>query len=83
MVDQGQVLQVTQCPSYAAALGYMGVAAAVCLSNWGSAVRVVKRESIYLEEKKRERDFLLVGIVPWTPRSCYCCCCCWQPNETL
>ena len=30
---------VSQCPSYAAALGYIGVAAAVCLSNWGAAVR--------------------------------------------
>lgn len=30
---------VAQCPSYAAALGYIGVAAAVCLSNWGAAVR--------------------------------------------
>lgn len=39
MVDQSPALEVTQCPSWAAALGYMGVAAAVCLSNWGSAVR--------------------------------------------
>jgi hypothetical protein len=30
---------VAQCPSYAALLGYIGVAAAVCLSNWGAAVR--------------------------------------------
>lgn len=27
-----------QCPSWAPSLGYMGVAAAVGLSNWGSAV---------------------------------------------
>lgn len=39
MVDESPQLEVTQCPSWAAALGYMGVAAAVCLSNWGSAVR--------------------------------------------
>jgi hypothetical protein len=41
MVDQvtNSGLEVTQCPSWAASLGYMGVAAAVCLSNWGSAVR--------------------------------------------
>ena len=32
---------VAQCPSYAAALGYIGVAAAVCLSNWGAAVRSI------------------------------------------
>jgi hypothetical protein len=31
----------SQCPSWASALGYMGVAAAVCLSNWGSAVSVL------------------------------------------
>ena len=41
MVDQGPTLEVTQCPSYAAGLGYLGVAAAVCLSNWGSAVRLI------------------------------------------
>jgi hypothetical protein len=34
-------MEVVQCPSWAAALGYMGVASAVCLSNWGSAVRCV------------------------------------------
>lgn len=37
MVDQGPGVEA-QCPSWAASLGYMGVAAAVCLSNWGSAV---------------------------------------------
>lgn len=37
MVDQGPPMDA-QCPSWAAALGYMGVASAVCLSNWGSAV---------------------------------------------
>jgi len=42
MVDQGAMqLEVSQCPSWAACLGYGGVAAAVCLSNWGSAVRYV------------------------------------------
>ena len=40
MVDQGVLqMEVSQCPSWAACLGYGGVAAAVCLSNWGSAVR--------------------------------------------
>ena len=29
-----------QCPSWAVSLGYMGVAAAACLSNWGSAVSI-------------------------------------------
>mmetsp|Transcript_21843 Transcript_21843/g.28249 ORF Transcript_21843/g.28249 Transcript_21843/m.28249 type:complete len:210 (+) Transcript_21843:268-897(+) len=38
MSDFGPSQEVAQCPSYAAALGYMGVAAAVCLSNWGSAI---------------------------------------------
>jgi hypothetical protein len=32
-----------QCPSWAAGLGYMGVAAAVCLSNTGSAVSARSR----------------------------------------
>jgi hypothetical protein len=43
MVDQAAVAAldaVAQCPSWAAALGYLGVASAVCLSNWGAAVRV-------------------------------------------
>jgi negative regulator of sigma E activity len=39
MVDQGPPVDA-QCPSWAASLGYMGVAAAVCLSNWGSAVSI-------------------------------------------
>ena len=39
MVDSNPQMEPAQCPSYAAALGYLGVAAAVCLSNWGSAVR--------------------------------------------
>jgi hypothetical protein len=44
MVDQSAMGAATletvaQCPSWAAALGYMGVACAVCLSNWGAAVR--------------------------------------------
>jgi hypothetical protein len=29
------------CPSWATGVGYMGVAAAVVLSNWGSAVRTI------------------------------------------
>ena len=37
MVDQGPPGDA-QCPTWAASLGYMGVASAVCLSNWGSAV---------------------------------------------
>ena len=31
-------LTAALCPSWAASLGYMGVASAVVLSNWGSAV---------------------------------------------
>ena len=38
MVDSNPQMDPAQCPSYAAGLGYLGVAAAVCLSNWGSAV---------------------------------------------
>lgn len=37
MEDQASTTDA-QCPTWAASLGYMGVAAAVCLSNWGSAV---------------------------------------------
>ena len=35
-----------QCPSWAVSLGYLGVASAVCLSNWGSAVSFWKKNSI-------------------------------------
>ncbi len=34
-------MQVYLCPSWALSLGYMGVAAGACLSNWGSAVSFI------------------------------------------
>jgi negative regulator of sigma E activity len=46
MVDQGPPVDA-QCPSWAASLGYMGVAAAVCLSNWGSAVSIKRHNPIF------------------------------------
>jgi hypothetical protein len=46
-----------QCPSWAVSLGYLGVASAVCLSNWGSAVS-------FLETK---RVFCFPGC-KWAPR---------------
>ena len=52
MVDQGPIADA-QCPSYAVALGYMGVAAAVCLSNWGSAVSA----------QRKRLDFFCVAVV--------------------
>ena len=60
MVDQGALqLDVSQCPSWAASLGYMGVAAAVCLSNWGSAVRYVAHCEFVLR-------MLLVAIIQYS-----------------
>jgi hypothetical protein len=38
MADEAQLTDAL-CPSWATGVGYMGVAAAVVLSNWGSAVR--------------------------------------------
>ena len=38
MADEAQMTDAL-CPSWATGVGYMGVAAAVVLSNWGSAVR--------------------------------------------
>lgn len=71
MVDEGPGLEVTQCPSWAAVLGYMGVASAVCLSNWGSAVRVwlivIKLWLLLLSFQKL--DFLNVRLSPATPAS--------------
>lgn len=40
MLQEGAATD-SQCPSWAPVLGYMGVAAAVGLSNWGSAVRLL------------------------------------------
>lgn len=37
MADEAPMTEAL-CPSWATGLGYMGVAAAVVLSNWGSAV---------------------------------------------
>jgi hypothetical protein len=48
MVDETLTLVQAQCPGYAAALGYAGVAAAVCMSNFGSAVRKKRRYSLLL-----------------------------------
>ena len=53
MVDQGPPMDA-QCPSWAACLGYMGVAAAVCFSNFGSAVSNLDTEKW---ETKRSRFF--------------------------
>ena len=36
-----QQMQVYLCPSWALSLGYLGVAAGVVLSNWGSAVSLL------------------------------------------
>lgn len=37
MADEAPIIDAL-CPSWATGVGYMGVAAAVVLSNWGSAV---------------------------------------------
>ena len=42
MLQEGLPMDA-QCPSWAPSLGYMGVAAAVGLSNWGSAVSQCRR----------------------------------------
>lgn len=63
MGDNVPIEEVAQCPSYAAALGYMGVAAAVCLSNWGSAVS----EIIMRNETNEEWIFC---AFPKKKRSC-------------
>ena len=46
MVDQGPALDA-QCPSWASCLGYVGVAAAVCMSNWGSAVGIIRGVDVF------------------------------------
>jgi hypothetical protein len=44
-----------QCPSWAVSLGYLGVASAVCLSNWGSAVSFWKRNESFVFRVARGR----------------------------
>jgi hypothetical protein len=42
MAGDDDVNGQTLCPSWAAGVGYLGVASAVVLSNWGSAVSTVQ-----------------------------------------
>lgn len=50
MLEEGSSVDA-QCPSWAPSLGYMGVAAAVCLSNWGSAVRLYIHQATVLSNE--------------------------------
>jgi hypothetical protein len=40
-------LVVAQCPSWAVAIGYLGVSFAMILSNFGSAVSILSEPSIF------------------------------------
>jgi len=63
MVDQGRPVDA-QCPSYAVALGYMGVAAAVCLSNWGSAVGTWKSGQSIIYTGIRHPSSIMKNVIP-------------------
>lgn len=62
MVDQAMV--DAQCPSWAAALGYMGVAAAVCLSNWGSAIGTWKSGISIVHTGIRHPSSVMKNVIP-------------------
>jgi hypothetical protein len=49
---------VSLCPSWATGVGYMGVAAAVVLSNWGSAVSSPRS----FRGRKARRAFRLLDV---------------------
>jgi len=53
-----------QCPSYAACLGYMGVAAAVCLSNWGSALGTWKSGVSIVHTGIRHPSSVMKNVIP-------------------
>mmetsp|Transcript_22006 Transcript_22006/g.61270 ORF Transcript_22006/g.61270 Transcript_22006/m.61270 type:complete len:209 (-) Transcript_22006:185-811(-) len=53
-----------QCPSYAACLGYMGVASAVCLSNWGSAMGTWKAGVSVVHTGIRHPSSVMKNVIP-------------------
>ncbi|EEC45449.1 predicted protein [Phaeodactylum tricornutum CCAP 1055/1] len=57
-------MEVAQCPSYAAALGYTGVAAAVCLSNWGSAIGTWKAGISIVHTGIRHPSSVMKNVIP-------------------
>lgn len=58
------ISEVAQCPSYAAALGYMGVAAAVCLSNWGSAMGTWKSGLSIVHTGIKHPSSVMKNVIP-------------------
>eukprot|EP00542_Grammatophora_oceanica_P018359 CAMPEP_0194028320 /NCGR_PEP_ID=MMETSP0009_2-20130614/2321_1 /TAXON_ID=210454 /ORGANISM="Grammatophora oceanica, Strain CCMP 410" /LENGTH=209 /DNA_ID=CAMNT_0038667673 /DNA_START=53 /DNA_END=682 /DNA_ORIENTATION=+ len=57
-------LEDSQCPSWAASLGYMGVAAAVCLSNWGSAWGTWKSGVSLVHTGIRHPKSIMKNVIP-------------------
>eukprot|EP00934_Nitzschia_sp_Nitz4_P004044 Nitzschia sp. Nitz4//NODE_444_length_18484_cov_71.934560//17389//18471//NITZ4_additional_000060-RA//-1//CDS//3329531905//4034//frame0 len=53
-----------QCPSWAASLGYMGVAAAVCLSNTGSAMGTWKAGTSVINTGIRHPSSVMKNVIP-------------------
>lgn len=64
MVDQSGALLVSQCPSTAALLGYMGVAAAVCFSNMGSAVGTYQSGVSIMHTGIRHPSSVMKNVIP-------------------
>eukprot|EP00538_Stauroneis_constricta_P007106 CAMPEP_0119548074 /NCGR_PEP_ID=MMETSP1352-20130426/2081_2 /TAXON_ID=265584 /ORGANISM="Stauroneis constricta, Strain CCMP1120" /LENGTH=208 /DNA_ID=CAMNT_0007593241 /DNA_START=64 /DNA_END=690 /DNA_ORIENTATION=- len=53
-----------QCPSWASCLGYMGVASAVCLSNWGSAIGTWKSGVSIVHTGIRHPSSVMKNVIP-------------------
>uniref|UniRef100_A0A7S3LG63 V-type proton ATPase proteolipid subunit n=2 Tax=Amphora coffeiformis TaxID=265554 RepID=A0A7S3LG63_9STRA len=64
MVDSNPQMEPAQCPSYAAGLGYLGVAAAVCLSNWGSAIGTWKSGMSIVHTGIRHPGSVMKNVIP-------------------
>lgn len=64
MLQEGVSMDAAQCPSWATALGYMGVAAAVCLSNWGSAIGTYKSGISIMHTGIRHPGSVMKNVIP-------------------
>lgn len=63
-MDQEPEVPLAQCPSWAASLGYMGVASAVCLSNWGSAIGTWKAGMSIVHTGIRHPTSVMKNVIP-------------------
>lgn len=64
MADAYEATEYGLCPSWALALGYMGVAAGACLSNWGSAWGTWKAGVSLINTGIRHPSSVMKNVIP-------------------